>query len=103
MKLLRSTDRPEQKYTLAFVGYGDEREHAVLELTYNYGVDRYELGDGFGHIAIAVSDAAEACDRIRAAGGQVTRDAGPVKGGSTIIAFVPPIRTATIELIQSAH
>ena len=67
MKLLRSTDRPEQKYTLAFVGYGDEREHAVLELTYNYGVDRYELGDAFGHIAIAVSDAAAACDRIRAA------------------------------------
>ena len=69
MKLLRSTDRPEQKYTLAFVGYGDEREHAVLELTYNYGVDHYELGDAFGHIAIAVSDAAAACDRIRAAGG----------------------------------
>ncbi len=103
MKLLRSTDRPEQKYTLAFVGYGDEREHAVLELTYNYGVDRYELGDGFGHIAIAVSDAAAACDRIRAAGGQVTRDAGPVKGGSTIIAFVADPDGYKIELIQSAH
>jgi lactoylglutathione lyase len=103
MKLLRSTDRPEQKYTLAFLGYGDEREHAVLELTYNYGVDRYELGDGFGHIAIAVSDAAAACDRIRAAGGQVTRDAGPVKGGSTIIAFVADPDGYKIELIQSAH
>lgn len=103
MKLLRSTDRPEQKYTLAFVGYGDEREHAVLELTYNYGVDRYELGDAFGHIAIAVSDAAAACDRIRAAGGQVTRDAGPVKGGSTIIAFVADPDGYKIELIQSAH
>ena len=103
MKLLRSTDRPEQKYTLAFVGYGDEREHAVLELTYNYGVDRYELGDAFGHIAIAVADAAAACDRIRAAGGQVTRDAGPVKGGSTIIAFVADPDGYKIELIQSAH
>ena len=103
MKLLRSTDRPEQKYTLAFVGYGDEREHAVLELTYNYGVDRYELGDAFGHIAIAVSDAAAACDRIRAAGGQVTRDVGPVKGGSTIIAFVADPDGYKIELIQSAH
>jgi lactoylglutathione lyase len=103
MKLLRSTDRPEQKYTLAFVGYGDEREHAVLELTYNYGVDRYELGDGFGHIAIAVPDAAAACDRIRAAGGQVTRDAGPVKGGSTIIAFVADPDGYKIELIQSAR
>ena len=103
MKLLRSTDRPEQKYTLAFVGYGDEREHAVLELTYNYGVDRYELGDAFGHIAIAVPDAAAACDRIRAAGGQVTRDAGPVKGGSTIIAFVADPDGYKIELIQSAH
>ena len=100
MKLLRSTDRPEQKYTLAFLGYGDEREHAVLELTYNYGVDRYELGDGFGHIAIAVSDAAAACDRIRAAGGQVTRDAGPVKGGSTIIAFVADPDGYKIELIE---
>ena len=103
MKLLRSTDRPEQKYTLAFVGYGDEREQAVLELTYNYGVDRYELGDAFGHIAIAVPDAAAACERIRAAGGQVTRDAGPVKGGSTVIAFVADPDGYKIELIQSAH
>ncbi|HTN50641.1 MAG TPA: lactoylglutathione lyase [Burkholderiaceae bacterium] len=101
MTLLRTTDRPEQKYTLAFVGYGDEREHAVLELTYNYGVDRYQLGDAFGHIAIAVPDAAATCERIRAAGGQVTREAGPVKGGSTIIAFVADPDGYKIELIQS--
>jgi lactoylglutathione lyase len=102
MKLLRSTDRPEQKYTLAFVGYGDEREHAVLELTYNYGVDKYQLGDAFGHIAIAVPDAASACERIRAAGGQVTREAGPVKGGTTVIAFVADPDGYKIELIQSS-
>jgi lactoylglutathione lyase len=102
MKLLRSTDRPEQKYTLAFVGYGDEREHAVLELTYNYGVDKYQLGDAFGHIAIAVPDAAAACERIRAAGGQVTREAGPVKGGTTVIAFVADPDGYKIELIQSS-
>ncbi len=77
MKLLRTTDRPEQKYTLAFVGYGDEREHAVLELTYNYGVDRYDLGTAYGHIAIAVPDAYAACDRIRASGGNVTRGRRP--------------------------
>ncbi|MCU0768837.1 MAG: lactoylglutathione lyase, partial [Burkholderiaceae bacterium] len=75
MTLLRKTDRPQQKYSLAFVGYGDERDGAVLELTYNYGVDRYDLGTAFGHIAIAVDDAAAACDRIRAAGGTVTREA----------------------------
>src|SRR5512137_3118149 len=88
MTLLRTTDRPEQKYTLAFVGYGDEREHAVLELTYNYGVDRYELGSAYGHIAISVPDVYKACEQIRANGGKVTREAGPVKGGSTVIAFV---------------
>jgi lactoylglutathione lyase len=101
MQLLRTTDRPEQKYTLAFVGYGDERDHAVLELTYNYGVDRYELGSAFGHIAIAVPDAAASCERIRAAGGQVTREAGPVQGGSTVIAFVTDPDGYKIELIQS--
>jgi lactoylglutathione lyase len=88
MTLLRTTDRPEQRYSLAFVGYGSNPEHAELELTYNYGVDQYELGSAFGHIAIAVSDAAATCARIKAAGGMVTRDAGPVKGGSTVIAFV---------------
>ena len=101
MQLLRTTDRPEQKYTLAFVGYGDERDHAVLELTYNYGVDRYELGSAFGHIAIAVPDAAASCERIRAAGGKVTREAGPVQGGSTVIAFVADPDGYKIELIQS--
>jgi lactoylglutathione lyase len=101
MQLLRTTDRPEQKYTLAFVGYGDEREHAVLELTYNYGVDRYELGTAYGHIAIAVPDAYAACERIRTSGGSVTRPAGPVQGGSTVIAFVTDPDGYKIELIQS--
>lgn len=100
MKLLRTTDRPEQKYSLAFVGYGDESEGAVLELTYNYGVDRYELGNAFGHIAIAVDDARAACERIKAAGGTVTREAGPVKGGSTVIAFVQDPDGYKIELIE---
>jgi lactoylglutathione lyase len=100
MKVLRTTDRPEQKYTLAFVGYGDEAAHAVLELTYNYGVDRYELGDGFGHIAIEVPAAAGACVAVRAKGGTVTREAGPVRGGTTIIAFVQDPDGYKIELIQ---
>src|SRR5919204_5636975 len=80
MQLLRTTDRPEQKYSLAFVGYGPESEHAVLELTYNYGVGHYELGTAFGHIAIEVPDAAAACADVRAKGVNVTREAGPVKG-----------------------
>jgi lactoylglutathione lyase len=101
MTLLRTTDRPQQKYSLAFVGYGDERDGAVLELTYNYGVDRYDLGTAFGHIAIAVDDATAACDRIRAAGGTVTREAGPVQGGTTVIAFVTDPDGYKIELIQS--
>jgi lactoylglutathione lyase len=100
MTLLRTTDRPEQKYSLAFVGYGSNPEHAELELTYNYGVDQYELGSAFGHIAIAVSDAAATCARIKAAGGMVTREAGPVKGGSTVIAFVQDPDGYKIELIQ---
>jgi lactoylglutathione lyase len=100
MQLLRTTDRPEQKYSLAFVGYGDEAAHSVLELTYNYGVDRYELGSAFGHIAIGVADVAATCERVRSAGGLVTREAGPVKGGSTIIAFVEDPDGYKIELIQ---
>jgi lactoylglutathione lyase len=103
MKVLRTTDRPEQKYTLAFVGYGDESEGAVLELTYNYGVDRYELGTAFGHIAIAVDDARAACERIRAAGGTVTRQPGPVQGGSTVIAFVQDPDGYKIELIETTR
>ncbi len=100
MQLLRTTDRPEQKYSLAFVGYGDEAGHSVLELTYNYGVDRYELGSAFGHIAIGVPDVAATCERVRSAGGLVTREAGRVKGGSTIIAFVEDPDGYKIELIQ---
>ena len=100
MKLLRTSDRPEQKYSLAFVGYGDETSQSVLELTYNYGVDRYDLGAGFGHIAIAVDNAAAACERIRTAGGTVTRDAGPVKGGTSVIAFVQDPDGYKIELIE---
>ena len=103
MQLLRTTDRPEQKYSLAFVGYGSERDHAVLELTYNHGVDRYDLGTAFGHIAIAVDDAYAACEKIRAAGGSVTREAGPVKGGTTVIAFVTDPDGYKIELIQSSR
>lgn len=100
MKLLRTTDRPDQNYSLAFVGYGSNPEHAEIELTYNYGVDQYELGSAFGHIAIAVSDAAATCARIKAAGGMVTREAGPVKGGSTVIAFVQDPDGYKIELIE---
>jgi len=100
MKVLRTTDRPEQKYTLAFVGYGEESQHAVLELTYNYGVDRYELGNAFGHVAIEVPDAAAACNAVRTKGGRVTREAGPVKGGTTVIAFVEDPDGYKIELIE---
>jgi lactoylglutathione lyase len=102
MRVLRRTDRPDQKYTLAFVGYGDERTNAVLELTYNYGVDRYDLGTAYGHVAIEVADAAATCDSVRAKGGTVTREAGPVKGGSTVIAFVTDPDGYKIELIQRA-
>ena len=101
MQLLRESDNPEYKYRLAFVGYGPETETAVIELTYNYGVDKYELGTAYGHIALEVPNAAEACDRIRAAGGKVTREAGPVKGGTTVIAFVEDPDGYKIELIQA--
>jgi lactoylglutathione lyase len=103
MKVLRTTDRPEQKYTLAFVGYGDESEGAVLELTYNYGVDRYDLGSAYGHVAIEVPDAAAACQAVRDKGGNVTREAGPVKGGTTVIAFVQDPDGYKIELIEHKH
>jgi lactoylglutathione lyase len=101
MELLRTTDRPEQKYKLAFVGYGDESKGAVLELTYNYGVEKYDLGAGFGHIAIAVPSAAAACAAVKAKGGTVTREAGPVKGGTTVIAFVADPDGYKIELIEA--
>ena len=101
MSLLRTTDRPEQKYSLAFVGYGPESDTAALELTYNYGVDKYEMGSAYGHVAIEVDDAYAACERITAAGGVVTRPAGPVKGGTTVIAFVKDPDGYQIELIQA--
>src|SRR5437660_12901780 len=88
MKLLRTTDRPEQKYSLAFVGYDDEKRTAVLELTYNYGVERYELGNAFGHVAIGVPDVKQTCERVRSNGGRVTREPDPVTGGTRVIAFV---------------
>jgi len=100
MKLLRTTDRPEQKYSLAFVGYDNEEKTAVLELTYNYGVERYEMGGAFGHIAIGVPDVAGACAKVRGAGGKVTREPGPVKGGTTVIAFVEDPDGYKIEFIE---
>jgi lactoylglutathione lyase len=100
MRLLRMTNRPDQKYSLAFVGYDDEDRTAVLELTYNYGVDKYEMGTAYGHVAIAVPDAYKACDEVKKRGGAVTREAGPVKGGTTVIAFVQDPDGYKIELIQ---
>ncbi len=100
MKLLRTSDNPAYKYTLAFVGYGNNPDHAELELTYNYGIESYDLGTAYGHIALGVPDVAAACDKIKAAGGVVTREAGPVKGGTTVIAFVADPDGYKIELIQ---
>ena len=100
MQLLRETDRPDQKYRLAFVGYADDPGGAEIELTYNYGVERYELGTAFGHIAVSVPDAAAACASVRGKGGKVTREAGPVKGGTTVIAFVEDPDGYKIELIE---
>jgi lactoylglutathione lyase len=100
MRVLRQRDNTEYKYTLAFVGYEDEDEAAALELTYNWGVEQYDLGSAYGHIALEVDDAYQACDKIRAAGGNVSRDAGPVKGGTTVIAFVTDPDGYKIELIQ---
>jgi lactoylglutathione lyase len=100
MKELRRRDVPEGKYTLAFVGYGDEASNAVIELTYNYGVDKYELGNGFGHLAIGVPDIKSAVEKVRAAGGKVTREPGPVKFGTTVIAFVEDPDGYKIELIE---
>jgi lactoylglutathione lyase len=104
MDLLRTTRRPEQQYDLAFVGYGGNPGQAEIELTYNYGVDRYELGSAFGHIAVGVPDVAATCAAVReraaALGGAVTREAGPVKGGSTMIAFITDPDGYKIELIE---
>ena len=101
MKLLRTTDRPEQKYSLAFVGYDSEDRSAVLELTYNYGVDKYELGGAYGHVAIEMPDIKTVCEKVRAGGGKVTREPGPVKGGTTNIAFVEDPDGYKIEFIES--
>lgn len=100
MKLLRTTENSEYKYTLAFVGYGSNPDHAELELTHNWGVTHYDMGSAYGHIALGVPDAAAACDKIRAAGGIISREAGPVKGGSTVIAFVVDPDGYKIELIE---
>ena len=100
MQLIRRSENPSQNYSLAFVGFEANPAQAEIELTYNHGVDRYEPGTAYGHIALQVPDAKQACDRIRAAGGNVTRDAGPVKGGTTVIAFVTDPDGYKIELIE---
>ena len=100
MTLLRISENPEYRYTLAFVGYGKNPEHAEIELTYNHGVDYYEPGTAFGHIALGVADVAAACAKIRTNGGNITREPGPVKGGSTLIAFVTDPDGYKIELIE---
>jgi lactoylglutathione lyase len=99
MTLLRQKEYPEGEFTLAFLGYGDESEQSVIELTYNWGVEGYELGTGYGHIAIEVDDVYQATDRIRAQGGKILRDAGPMNAGTTIIAFVEDPDGYPIELI----
>jgi lactoylglutathione lyase len=100
MKLLRRSEFPEGKFTLAFVGYGEESDGAVIELTYNWGVEKYELGNGYGHVAISVPDAAQACANVKRLGGKVTREAGPMKGGTRVIAFVEDPDGYKIELIE---
>jgi lactoylglutathione lyase len=99
MQLLRRNDYPDGEFTLAFVGYGDERDNTVIELTYNYGVDKYDLGNGFGHIAVEVDDVYRAVEAIRANGGTIVREAGPMKNGTTVIAFVADPDGYRIELI----
>jgi len=99
MKKLRQQDYPDGKFTLAFLGYGDEDNNTVLELTYNWGVDSYELGTAFGHIAIGVSDVYEACEKMKRMGGKIIRDAGPMNAGTTIIAFLEDPDGYQIELI----
>ncbi len=99
MTLLRKSENSEYKYTLAFVGYGDEKDEAVIELTYNWGVSEYELGSAYGHIALEADDIYGTCDALRAAGAKITREPGPVKGGTTVIAFVEDPDGYKIELI----
>lgn len=100
MTLQRTSENTEYKYALAFVGYGKNPDHAEIELTHNWGVEKYDMGTAFGHIALGVPDAYAACEKIKAAGGNVTREAGPVKGGATVIAFVTDPDGYKIELIQ---
>jgi lactoylglutathione lyase len=100
MRVLRRKDYPEGKFTLAFVGYGDEADSAVLELTHNWGVERYDVGTGYGHVAVEVEDARKACDEVRKRGGKVTREAGPMKHGTTVIAFVEDPDGYKIEFIE---
>ncbi len=100
MKLLRTSDNPEYKYTLAFLGYASNPKQAEIELTYNYGVEEYDMGTAYGHIAIGVPDAYEACEKVKKAGGKVTREAGPVLGGETVIAFVEDPDGYKIEFIE---
>jgi lactoylglutathione lyase len=102
MKLLRTSENPEYKYTLAFVGYGNNPDHAELELTYNWGTDKYEMGTAYGHIAISAEDIYKTCDQVRAAGGNITREPGPVKGGPTVIAFITDPDGYKVELIERA-
>jgi lactoylglutathione lyase len=100
MRLLRKKDYPGGEFTLAFLGYRDESEESAIELTYNWGTDAYDLGNGFGHIAIGVDDIRGACDRVRELGGKVTREPGPMKHGSTVIAFVEDPDGYKIEFIE---
>ncbi len=99
MRLLRRKDFPEGRFTLAFVGYGDESSNTVLELTHNWDTERYDAGNAYGHIAIGVDDVYAACDRIRAGGGKIVREAGPMKGGTTVIAFVEDPDGYKVELL----
>lgn len=104
MKLLRQKDYPGGEFTLAFIGYGDESQNTVLELTYNWGVEKYDLGDAYGHIAIGVDDIYTTCENIKKLGGKVVREPGPMKHGSTVIAFVEDPNGYKVELIQlSTH
>ena len=102
MKLLRTSENPEYKYSLAFLGYGSNPDHAELELTYNWGVDKYDMGSAYGHIAISADDIYKTCEQVRAAGGNITREPGPVKGGTTVIAFITDPDGYKVELIERA-
>jgi len=101
MKVLRQHDFPDGQFSLAFVGYGDEAHHTVIELTYNYGVESYDMGKAYGHIALEVDDAAQACEAVRKAGGKVVREAGPMMHGTTVIAFVEDPDGYKVEFIQA--